>query len=322
MATGIVAVAVDELALGLLAKVVFALAALSYVALWVLFVLRFWRFSDEMRDDALHYERAPGFFAIVAATGVVGTAEASIFGIPAALSLWIAAIVLWIAITYTILPGLMIARNKPGFGTSFSGGWLLIVVATESIAVLGAPITSAASAMSAAVEAFVSLCFWLVGGMLYLWLIALIFYRCVFLPMSASELTPAYWINMGAMSIATLAGASLLHQSQSIAQLRAIAPFLAGVTIAFWATATWWLPMLLALGFWRHVKMRYPLRYTQANWSAVFPLGMYSVATRNLADALPVPFLVPIADAFAWIAFFAWVATVAALGRRAFQPVP
>ena len=55
--------------------------------------------------------------------------------------------------------------------------------------------------------------------MLYLWLITLIFYRCIFLPMSASELTPAYWIDMGAMSIATLAGASLLQQSDSLPRL-------------------------------------------------------------------------------------------------------
>jgi hypothetical protein len=44
---------------------------------------------------------------------------------------------------------------------------------------------------------FAALAFWLVGSMLYIWLIALIFHRIVFLPLSPGELTPPYWINMG-----------------------------------------------------------------------------------------------------------------------------
>lgn len=253
MATGIVAIAVDELALTVLAKIVFALAVLAYVLLWMLFALRLWRYWHDVRDDARHSERALGFFAIVAATSVVGTALAGSFGIPAALPLWLATLALWFAITYTILPGLMIARDKSSFGSGFNGVWLLVVVATESVAVLGAPVAAEGHAISATLEMFTALCFWLVGGMLYLWLIALIFYRCIFLPMSVEDVTPTYWINMGAMSIATLAGTSLLHESNAFVQLHTIAPFIAGITLGFWATATWWIPILLVLGFWRHV---------------------------------------------------------------------
>jgi len=308
MATGIVAIAVDELALTVLAKIVFALAVLAYVLLWMLFALRLWRYWHDVRDDARRSERALGFFAIVAATSVVGTALAGSFGIPAALPLWLATLALWFAITYTILPGLMIARDKSSFGSGFNGVWLLVVVATESVAVLGAPVAAEGHAISATLEMFTALCFWLVGGMLYLWLIALIFYRCIFLPMSVEDVTPTYWINMGAMSIATLAGTSLLHESNAFVQLHTIAPFIAGITLGFWATATWWIPILLVLGFWRHVWMRYPLRYAQANWSAVFPIGMYAVATRSIAGVLGVPFVVPIAEAFAWLALCAWAA--------------
>ena len=44
--------------------------------------------------------------------------------------------------------------------------------------------------------------------MLYIWLIALIFYRIMFLPLTPADLTPPYWINMGAMAISTLGGVS------------------------------------------------------------------------------------------------------------------
>ena len=41
------------------------------------------------------------------------------------------------------------------------------------------------------------LCLWLGGGMLYVWIISLIFYRYTFFQLLPSELAPPYWINMG-----------------------------------------------------------------------------------------------------------------------------
>ncbi|MGA2795894.1 MAG: hypothetical protein ABSE69_20790 [Roseiarcus sp.] len=62
--------------------------------------------------------------------------------------------------------------------------------------------------------------------------------------------------------------------------------------------------MLLVLGAWRHVIQRFPLRYDPLYWGAVFPLGMYSVATRQMATALDLPFL----DPLPWVMFLAALA--------------
>jgi Voltage-dependent anion channel len=56
---------------------------------------------------------------------------------------------------------------------------------------------------------FVSLCLFLLGGVLYLILISLIVQRWLFEPMRPAQITPSYWINMGAAAIATLAGTRL-----------------------------------------------------------------------------------------------------------------
>jgi len=134
------------------------------------------------------------------------------------------------------------------------------------------------------------------------------------LPLSPSELTPPYWINMGAMAISTLAGVRLVGEAGRMPLLTELLPFLKGMTLLFWATATWWIPVLLALGVWRHLTRRVPITYEHGYWAAVFPLGMYSVCTQNLVQVFQLPFLVPISNGFVWVALTAWVLTFAGLG--------
>jgi hypothetical protein len=50
-------------------------------------------------------------------------------------------------------------------------------------------------------------------------------------------------------------------------------------------TGTWWIPLLVVVGFWRHVVERIPLTYDPQYWSLVFQLGMYTVATLMFANA-------------------------------------
>ena len=96
---------------------------------------------------------------------------------------------------------------------------------------------------------------------------------------------------------------------QSLTHLVSLAPFIKGFTVFYWATGTWWIPMLLALGVWRHVVARYPLRYDPLYWGAVFPLGMYTACTYVMAHALDLAFLYPFVPWFAGVAFLAWTVT-------------
>src|SRR5262249_54332915 len=190
--------------------------------------------------------------------------------------------------------------------------WLLAVVGTQAVSVL-ACLLAPALADDPAGLLFVALVFWLVGSMLYIWLIALIFHRILFLPLPPGELTPPYWINMGPMAISTLARVRLLGEAERMPLLAELLPFLKGMTLLFWATATWWIPVLLSLGAWRHLVKRVPLTYEHGYWSAVFPLGMYTACTQALIRAFRLPLLHPVPAVFVWVALAAWGLTFVGL---------
>jgi len=317
MATGIVAIATRMDGYERPAQWVGAVALAGYLILAVLNALRLARHGAAVRGDFRDHLKAPGFFTWVAATGVAGAVALLLWGArEAATILWVLAAASWAFFTYAIFAVLTFKPEKPRLEHGISGSWLLAVVATQSVVVLAELLAPGAGPAAQAPLHFVALALWLAGGMLYTWIIALIFYRYLFLRLAAEDFTAPYWINMGAMAISALAGSLLCGNAADAPLLQSLLPFLRGVTILCWATATWWIPALAILVAWRYGASRYPLRYEPAYWSVVFPLGMYSAATHEMSHVLSLTFLQPVASAFLVFAALAWLAAFVGLLRK------
>ncbi len=317
MATGIVAIGAWRLGYAALGWALFALNVVAYGVLWLLFIARLVHYPRRFLGDLVDHLQGPGFFTMVAASSILGSEfllQAD--HVRGALLLWCAAVVLWVLLTYTIFAAFTIKEGKPTLDRGISGGWLLAVVATQSIAVLSA-LLAAHTAQPYKLEMnFFALSMWLWGGMLYIWMMSLIFYRYTFFPFRPDDLAPPYWINMGAMAISTLAGSLLSINVVDAPFLLSLRPFIKGFTIFYWATGTWWIPMLLVLGVWRYVYKRFPLRYDPLYWGAVFPIGMYATSTLELSRAMDLGFLHLLPRLFFGIALLAWAGALLGVLRN------
>ncbi|MBX5466606.1 MAG: tellurite resistance/C4-dicarboxylate transporter family protein [Firmicutes bacterium] len=312
MATEIVSTALLTGTPGLsgLSTALWGIGGVAYVVLWVLYLLRAVRFGADFGRDLADPSRAFAFFTVTAASNVLAVRSLLAGWVTPALVLGAVGAATWLGLVYGLFAQ-FIVRETVAFG-AVNGAWLIAVVAEQSVATLASALALGPGSPRA-LFTLVALVFWAMGVVLYLLFIGLVLDRLLFAPITASDLTPPYWINMGATAITVLAAARLLLLPHPPVLLGLLRPFVAGTALVLWAWGSWWIPLLVLLGIWKYAGGRERPTYHPAEWSIVFPLGMYATATLTFARVPGVHLLAPIGEAFVWVGLVAWAA-VAGLG--------
>lgn len=321
MATGIISIACLLKDFVVLGRGLFYLNIVFLVVLLSALIYRMIRYWPDVVVDFKSYQRGPGFFTLIAALCIMGNQVILFEGMSKlAMGLLIVAAIIWAFIIYGFFYNLTVTDNKKPLKEGINGTWLVIIVSIQAISVLISFVSDGLGAVSE-IYLFIATCLFSVGCIFYLYLMSLIIYRISFFPLNAMELGAPYWINMGATAISTLAGSMLILHEKQFNFLVEIRPFLKGFVLLFWAAGTWWIPLLIVLGAWRHIvkKIKVPTTaegYDPTYWAMVFPLGMYVVSTFRLIEALDIAFLKIIPNGFIYIALFAWTAVMIGFVRQ------
>jgi len=311
MATGICSTALSEVGWPTASA---ALLVVGEACLAVLFAALGWRllrYPRRVLADLTAPDRGYAFFTVVAACNVLATRLVTDGHRDAAVLLAGLGALVWLGLTYTIPVRLILGERPRPVLAGVNGTWFIWVVGTQSIAVSLAALDHPA-VPGARMTALLAVLMWSVGVVLYLVVATLVLTRLLLLEVRPEDLTPPYWVTMGATAITVLAAARILDMvpSPAVTATRAV---VAGLGVVLWAFGTWLIPLLVAFGVWRHVLRRFRLSYVPAFWSVVFPLGMYAVASIQLGRAADLPIVEQIGRGWTWLAVAVWVLVFGAM---------
>jgi tellurite resistance protein TehA-like permease len=312
MATGIVSIAARLEGLASISNGLFVLN-LAQFSLWGAAFVAWFSMAPVAAAAGLLGSRGPGSLTLVAAICVLGDEIALETAYRAVVdTLYVAAALLWAVMIYGFVLNAATRSRKPERETAIDGSWLLVVVATQAVAILSTHVSRSFASPETAL--FISLCLFLLGTVFYAVLITMLVARWIFLPLLPEQFTAPYWINMGAAAITTLAGSRLLAASGHSPFIFRLHEAVLAATALFWTIASWWIPLLAVLTLWRYCRGIRPV-YRIDNWAMVFPIGMYTAASWHVAHDAGLPLLSPVSDAFIWLALAAWTLTFIGMVR-------
>ncbi|MEJ1381800.1 MAG: tellurite resistance/C4-dicarboxylate transporter family protein [Candidatus Sedimenticola sp. (ex Thyasira tokunagai)] len=313
MATGIIAVALDMQDFQALAQIFGAFTLISWSLLVILYTWRLSIYPKDVIENLTNPRTTFIFFTFVAATDISGLLLYENGFLMLALGCWIVAFCFWSALLYFCFGVLCFAHADRNINV-VHGGWLILIVGTQSLVLLGAKIAGDLGEFSGYMMVEIYM-LWGLGLIFYAIFVTLFCYRIFFLHMELHDYSPLMWVIMGAAAISTNAGSSLLLTDQTMPVLASLNPVVRMLSIMIWTWATWWIPLLIIFGLWKHGYRKVPLAYEPMQWSIVFPLGMYAVATYKLALAAEFTPLVFLSEAMLGVAVVAWLVVITALTR-------
>jgi tellurite resistance protein TehA-like permease len=314
MATGITSTVVGEVGHARLSAALLVVGIACFAVLCVLYAARVARYPRDVLTDLAAPDRAFAFFTFVAACNVLGVRLALDGHRGVLLALAVLATIAWVGLSYGV-PAQLILGPRPGpVLAGVNGTWFIWVVGTQSIAVAASMLERGQGRGVGRAAALTATLMWSVGVVLYLIVATMVLVRLLLLELTSADLTPPYWIAMGATAITVFAGGRLLAMDTTPVTV-ATRPVVMGLAVILWAFGTWLTPMLVVFSAWRFREAG-RIDYAPSLWSVVFPLGMYAAASIEIGRAAHLPLIDSIGRAAAWVAAAVWTIVFVAMVRH------
>lgn len=192
------------------------------------------------------------------------------------------------------------------------GGWLLASVATSGLAVVAA---RAAVARHRPDLVWLAVSLWILALVVYVVIAILVVRRVATADHPLVAVTPDGWILMGALAIATLAVAMIHRAVRLLPELVVHQRVFVVADAATWVAATVWIPVLAMVHVSALISARPGVGFANPWWSAVFPAGMYSIASASTGAQIRNSAIGVVSTVALWVAFAAWSVTTVAMIR-------
>ncbi|HSC02724.1 MAG TPA: hypothetical protein VLC49_05375 [Solirubrobacteraceae bacterium] len=291
MATAVVSIGAHNEGLEVLSVVLLWVAVAAFVSLAA---LDLWLARHPLALIHRAAQPGQGFHALgfVADQTVLGVriAGSGTVGLTIAAVLLACGWVLWVL----ILAAVAVEHGRGG-GRKPRGEWLLTVVATEGLAILAAHIAAVKHLPALHAAAAV---LWIAGGLAYGAVGALLVRRATQPDFGLGNITPDWWIVMGAPAIWCAAAVAVTGAHPGTIG--------AAAALVAWGVASVMLIAIAAADALR--SRRLGVRFTPERWTMVFPLGMYCVASWALGHSLQAGWLSELGSAWLAVALTAWAA--------------
>ncbi|MFJ3222815.1 DUF488 family protein [Streptomyces sp. NPDC086783] len=307
MGTGIVSTALSSIGAHTASAVLLVVALAGFAVLIPAYGWRLLHHRERFVTDFLG-PRSFAFLTVAISSNVLA-ARLVLDGHTAAAGAFLAfGTLAWLLLDYGIPLALITSVRRGPSIDQVNGTWFLWAVGSESVALAAASLGRTTTGHLLPVLAGVG---WAIGLVQYLLTAAVVLARLLVRPVQAKGLMTSVWIFMGAAALCVLAGVRLLELPPS-GTLPA-RPVVLGASVVLWSFSTWLIPLLLALGVWRHAVRRIPLRYELGWWNLVFPIGMYAAATYALGRATHTSWLATMGRWEVWVAGGVWVVAFIAM---------
>jgi tellurite resistance protein TehA-like permease len=291
MATAVMSIAAFNAGLQVLSAALLYVAVAAFVSLAA---LDLWLARHPLALMHRAAQPGQGFHALgfvadqtVLGVRIVGSGTA---GLTVAAVLLACGSALWLL----ILAAVVIEHGRGGVRQP-RGEWLLTVVATEGLAILAARIAHLehVPALHAAATAL-----WIIGGVAGVVVGGLLARRATMPDFGVGNITPDWWIVMGAPAIWCVAAVAVTGAHPGTIG--------AAAAVVAWGLASAMLIVIAAADALR--ARRLGVRFTPERWTMVFPLGMYCVASWALGHSLDAGWLSELSRASLAVAAVAWAA--------------